>query len=86
MSEQAQQEAAAVRQTEIQTGPLLPRWLTVTLYAVFLPWTVFAAAYLVWIIMVQGRLADSMQLVDGPWGGEAHPTGRFRPRKRRWTP
>ena len=75
---EAMQEAAEAmppvdhdRPVERETGPLLPRWLTVTIWAIFLPWCVFAAVWIAWSMALQFKTQRALRLIGGPWNGEA---------------
>lgn len=67
------QEESLRRGVELETGELLPRWITVTLWAVFLPFCVFAAFWIGRSIIVQQRIQDYLQVLSGPWEGKPPP-------------
>lgn len=75
-TEQAPQETEAEarpRRVEVETGELLPRWLTVTMYAVFVPFCLFAAIWITRSAIIQHNIQSYLDLLSGPWEGDPPP-------------
>jgi len=62
-------ESALGHAVEVETGPLLPRWLTTLLYVVLIPWCIVSLGWLGWRMHVQGQVWSALDLVGGPWEG-----------------
>lgn len=60
------------RQIELETGPLLPRWLSLCVYGVFIPWCLFSAVWIARAMSVQHRTFGAVKRICGPWEGEPH--------------
>jgi len=71
--EQTAAEAAPMRRVEVETGPLLPRWLSVLIYGVFVPFCVFGAYYMGRAALVQHKMDRAIRLLSGPWQDEQPP-------------
>ena len=71
--EQLTEAEALRRNVELETGALLPRWLTVTLYAVFVPFCLFSAFWIGRSIIIQESINDYLQVLAGPWEDEPPP-------------
>jgi hypothetical protein len=72
MSQQASQHTdGGERHVEVETGPLLPRWLSILLYAIFIPWCLFATVWIGHSMVVQHKMMNAVKTVGGPWEGEA---------------
>ena len=56
---------------EVETGPLLPLWLSVTLYILFAPWCVFSLFWIGRSMVVQQSTLGILKRASGPWEGEA---------------
>ena len=67
MSEEdtVEEQVQPVVEMELETGRLLPAWLTTLIYAVGLPWCAFAFVYLAWASIVQRKVVDAVHLISG---------------------
>ncbi len=55
---------------EPETGPLLPRWLSVGIYAVFAPWCVVSLVWIAWSTVAQQRIfAATSGVLEGKGTG-----------------
>ncbi|MBS3763831.1 MAG: hypothetical protein KGZ25_11085 [Planctomycetes bacterium] len=58
------------REVEIETGALLPKWLSVTIWIVFGGWSIFALSWMGYSIYIQRNTMHFLSLVRGPWEDE----------------
>lgn len=61
------------RQVELETGRLLPSWISLPLYTFFIFWSVFACAWIAYSMVIQHKILGAIDLIGGPWTGEAPP-------------
>jgi len=63
-----QEDEVVLVEGDKATGPLLPRWLTVLLYTIFIPLAFLALVYIGYSLVVQGRLVSAITTVYGQLG------------------
>jgi len=62
-----------MRHVEIAEGPLLPRWASTLIHAVFIPWCIFAAVWIGYAMVVQDQTMELLGRIKGPWEGDVPP-------------
>ena len=68
--ESSSPERADAWDYEPETGPLLPRWLSVGIYAVFAPWCVVSLVWIAWATVAQQRIfAATSGVLEGKGTG-----------------
>ncbi len=73
MSAEEKQEPIQYREIKRVEGPLLPRWLSVLLYAIFVPLSAFGLVYIGRSAWVQHNTVGLLRTITGPWEGEMPP-------------
>jgi len=63
-----EEQAPAAVEMELETGRLLPVWLTTLIYAFGLPWCAFAIVYIIWASVVQHKVVSAVDLIAGKEG------------------